>query len=515
MCNQKNVIKAIRASFILLSVFIYGLVPVNAQEYSPYYTNPQCRTYLNYLINRGKINLSHPLSQPYQANELLDSLLVDKSNIDSYFTRLLIKDLKKLSTAHDLFIEDGKLIVGADGSYGYNSNESKRTYYAANASLDYSYKNFGLRYKYTIDERYKDNTDFFGAMGKLETKVQGRASEAYLQVQGKNIQLFMGRMNRNFGIMSDPGLLISDNPFSYDHLAFTFHNRLLKYTAIFGRLNDIYGYDIRDSVPQYNWNTRFISIHRFELYMTKKLELAFTETMLFGGKDQSPQFQYLNPANIFFFSKMSDRKSYHEGNANAMMSFEFQYKPVRKLTLFTQFLLDDMDFTSRLRAIYPDRVGLKARVIYADPIPGSQVSLTYNRISNWTYNSFYTWGNHTFFGQSLGYPMNGVENLTLDIDVFSLSPFILNFRIKAEQYRQQDLNAPYLAVKTEFPIGLPQQSISAKLKTTWIPKSYFTADLEMEYISFNNYNHIQGANKSFLNVMLNAKFIGVFELFNK
>ncbi|NWJ51480.1 MAG: hypothetical protein HXX14_11510 [Bacteroidetes bacterium] len=498
-----------------MSIFIYGLMPVYAQEYSPYYTNPQYQQYLNYLINSGRINLSHPLSQPYQVNELLDCLLTDQNDNDSYFTRLLNKDLKKLSSTENSLNEYGKLIASTDGSYGYNSNESKRTYYTANASLDYLYKNFGMRYKYALDERYKDNTVYFGAMGKFETKVEGRATEAYLQWQGTNIQLFMGRMNRNFGIMGDPGLLISDNPFSYDHLAFIFHNRPLKYTAIFGRLNDIYGYDIRDSVPQYNWNTRFLSIHRFELRITKKLEVAFTESMLFGGKDQYPLFQYLNPANIFFFSKMSDRKGYQEASANDLMSFEFQYKPFHKLTLFSQFLLDDMDFTKRLRAIYPDRIGLKARIIYADPVPGSQVSLTYNKISNWTYNSFYTWGNYTFYGQSLGYPMNGVESLSLDIDAFNLSPFMLNFRFKAEQYRQQDLDAPYLAIKTKFPIGIPQQGISAKLKTIWVPKSYYMADLEMEYISFNNYNNIKGVNKSFLNVMLNAKFIGVFELFKK
>jgi hypothetical protein len=247
--------------------------------------------------------------------------------------------------------------------------------------------------------------------------------------------------------------------------------------------------------------------------LSNKIEIAFTDVILFGGKDAFPQFQYLNPVNFLFMSKMSDRKGYEETNANALMSFDIYYKPSNNLTLFGQLLVDDVDFTKSLRAIYPDRLGFSGKIIYTDLLPASQIYISYNRISNWTYTSFYTWGNYTFYGKSLGYPLNGVENVRFGFDTFKHYPFMLGFEFTAEQYRVQDLNAPFIAVKTDFPIGIPQKSLSLKLNTTFIPNSFISASLSTEFITYNNYGFIESQKQSFFNIFLTLKMQGIFKLF--
>lgn len=502
---------------------IGGLANTFGQGFSPYYTNSTYQKYLNYLVNSGKLKVDHPLSQPYSVEELSDSLkengfpLIPNPSplVSPGWLSLLKTDLdKRYNTPSRQDSLKGNLIIGleAGDKNTYNKNTNTNDFFG-DVFAYYSYKNFGLYSSVTADEAYKRDTMYFGTPGKLENKVISRSDESYLQWQNKNFTFFAGRISRNYGLAGESSLILSNESFSFDHLAIIFKNSFLKFTILFSRLNDIYGFDIRDTVAKYQWDKRFLAIHRFEVSLSKKIEIGFTDVILFGGKDAFPQFQYLNPVNFLFMSKMSDRKGYEEGNANALMCFDLYYRPFDNLTLFGQFLIDDVDFTKSLRAIYPDRLGYSAKVIYTDLFPASQVFLSYNRISNWTYNSFYTWGNYTFYGRSLGYPRNGSENLKLGFDSFKFYPFMLGLEILAEQYRVQDLNAPFIAVKTDFPLGIPQKSLGLKFNSTFIPNSFVSANLTTEFVSFDNYGFIKSQKQSFFNIFLTLKMQGIFKLF--
>jgi hypothetical protein len=505
-----------------------------SQGFSPYYSNSTYQKYISYLINSGLIRVEHPLSQPYTCEQILDSLSTDDNSLSfldsesnanqsdelSAFNKhswswLLRKDLSErfVHVAKEDSIK-GNLIVGIEAGDRYNYvNKKSPNYFFGGVYASYAFRNFGLYSNVRVDEEFRKDTVYFGSTGKLENKVISRSDETYAQWTGKNLTLFAGRINRNFGYPGETSLILSNVSYSFDHFAFTFNNKAFKYTYIFGRLNDIYGFDIRDSVRTYNWNKRFLSIHRFEVSLSKKIEIAFTDVILFGGKDAFPQLQYLNPVNFLFLSKMSDRKGYEESAANALMCIDFYFKPSNRLTLFGQLLIDDMDFTKKLRAIYPDRIGYSGKVIYTDLFPASQVYLSYYRISNWTYTSFYTWGNYTYYGKGLGYPLDGVENVRLGLDTFKHYPFILGFEFTAEEYRLQDINGPFIAVKTDFPIGTPQKSVSLKFNTTFIPNSLISANLSTEFIIYQNYGFVKSQKQSFFNIFLTFKMQGIFKIF--
>jgi hypothetical protein len=258
-----------------------------------------------------------------------------------------------------------------------------------------------------------------------------------------------------------------------------------------------------------------MSLHRLELKLNPKLHIGLSESVIFGGRDNSPQLKYISPSSVFFLSKMNDRKNDLEGSANALMSIDILFKPTKKMTFYAQGLIDDIDFTKFLRSVYPDRLGILAKVIVSDPIPASQLSMTYAKISNWTYNSFYTWGNYTYYGKSLGYPQHGLEKLELTFNYFGMSSFMLNGRLGFEQYRRQALMAPFIAKKTAFPIGIPTKNIFFGGGFQWFPSRHLLFGTDFKLNRIENENHV------FSNIVYQAqgdfsvKIFGFFDFIDK
>ncbi|MEZ5149492.1 MAG: hypothetical protein R2759_21080 [Bacteroidales bacterium] len=152
-----------------------------------------------------------------------------------------------------------------------------------------------------ILKAFKNDTAYFEGTGKVTDEVLGRASEAYLQWNLKNFSFFLGRLGRNFGINNEPGLLLSNNPFSYDHLALKFSNKVLNFTFLLTRMNDLYGYDIRDSVPVYSWNRRFLSVHRLKSLCCKTWKLPSVRAFCLAGRIKVSDSNTLILLTLSFF----------------------------------------------------------------------------------------------------------------------------------------------------------------------------------------------------------------------
>jgi len=481
-----------------------------AQQATPYFTNNNDQKYITYLINSGKLKLDHPLCQPYTYEELNKALPKKQTEYDKHWCDNIYQQTDKISSI-DTSYGSAYLEGAAFGHMNYNENKTTSDL-SLNPALGYFYKNFGMFYRLDANTAYLKDTLYFGSIGKMLEKNFARASDAWIQLDGKHTRIFAGRMSRNYGIPLIQGLLISNNPFSYDHLAFEAFNHNLKFTYFVTRLEDINGYDIRDSVPVHTLSKRFLTFHRLDFAIGKKLQMAISEAILFGGKDNFPMFQYLNPLNVYFLSKMSDRKNYQEGSANALMCIDLFFKPIKKISIYGQFLVDDIDFKKSLSDTFPNRLGFLGEIVYSDPFPGTQIYLNYNRINNWTYNSFYTWGNYTFYGKSLGNAMNKLESITLGMDIFRYSPFIISLDIKHSRFRKQDMESPFIAIKTNFPIGIAEQITSTGFELVYYPTYNIHISIGADYGYYKNYNHISANNKCMPSVFCKLSLIDIKSL---
>ncbi|PIQ47507.1 MAG: hypothetical protein COW03_14775 [Cytophagales bacterium CG12_big_fil_rev_8_21_14_0_65_40_12] len=477
------------------------------QDDSPYYLNGAFDEYIEYLLHSGRINISHHLNQPFTVKQLFEALRKDSLLQQESMAVLLMKDLNRYLPQD---AGKGKLLLGLDLSPSLKSSFGEMTSddFRGTTSIGYSYKNLIAYSAYTADTEYLNDTLLFGSVGKLLNQNFARTSTSYLRYDSDHFRLFYGRLDRNFGLLNTTSLIMSDNPFSYDHFSFQWFNKVFKYSFSAARLDDKFAFDSRDSIPEPAWHRRFYTFHRLDLSLSDNLKMALTETILYGGESQQVVPAFFNPMNIFFLSKASDRKGLEEGNANALGSLEVYYKR-KKLAFFAQFLVDDMDFTKALRKEFPDRIGFLSRVILTDLVSKSQMKFGYEIVSNWTYNSFYTYGNYTFNGSSLGFPVNGFEGLIISYDYYGIDKFLLSADIGINRRRNQNLEVPFTGVKSEFPIGTAQKQAEAKFKIRYLPKVNLSIEMNLGYERIRNYLNKTGNSTNFLNASLTATYIGL------
>ncbi|OEK06767.1 capsule assembly Wzi family protein [Roseivirga misakiensis] len=479
---------------------------LRAQDDSPYYLNGAFDEYIEYLIHMERIQITHHLNQPFTAKVLYDAISKDSLLKEEYMAGLLLKDLKRYLPEETT---KGKLILGLDASPKFQNIRDKASgEFSATPSVSYSYKNILAYSAYTANTEYLNDTLLFGSVGKLLNENFGRTSTSYLRYDSDHLRVFYGRLDRNYGLINTSSLIRSDNPFSYDHFSFSWFNKHFKYSFSAARLDDVFGFDSREESPVSDWNRRFYSFHRLDLSLSNRFKIALTETILYGGERQQVVPAFFNPMNIFFLSKASDRRGLEEGNANAFGSIELYYK-TKRTAFFAQFLIDDMDFTKALREQFPDRVGFLSRVIFTDLVPKSQFKIGYEILSNWTYNSFYTYGNYTFNGSSLGFPVNGFEGLTVNFDYFGLDKLYLSFDLFLNQRRDQDLGVAFTGEKSEFPIGIAQKLKELRFRARYLPKVNLSFDLQVGYESISNYLNQDNNNENFFNLTLSASYSGL------
>lgn len=497
-----------------LLVVLFSFLVVNAHGAG--FADSKFDDYLGYLINSNKLYLTHPLSQPFRIQDIDFASYSGGRTDDSHFD--LLK--QSIDSYRDFNMNDGigSLYIGSGiGAFASAGSDTMDFSPFGHFKSQYLFRDVSTAFHIRADNSYKYDTDYFGnAVGKLQYPIRTRTVESYIGYEKPYGNFFIGRVSRNFGLINEPSLILSSNAHSFDHALFSIQNNRLKFTALHARLHDVFGYDVRTEEEEDSyWNKRYLAFHRLELSLADNLKLAFSESMLYGGKNQQPMYQYLNPINVFFIAKLGDRQGYEEGNGNALSSVELFYKPRHNLTFFGQFLIDDMDFTKELRERYPDRIGFSGKFILSDPIPGSQMYLTYNRVSNWTYNSFYTFGNYVSYGRSLGFPMHGYEGLAIGFDVFPKIMYQVSLALSCERYRNQDLKSPFIADKTSFPIGIDQRDTSLMLKLVHLPFTWLFVSLENKLSIINNAEHVNGRQRTSFSSSLVFSIDGLWKINQK
>ncbi|MBW7869276.1 MAG: hypothetical protein H3C31_13245, partial [Brumimicrobium sp.] len=370
---------------LVISIFQFNL---EAQS-SFYYTDGSKFKIIEYFINTGSLDLSYPLIKPYDINELKREL--KQVNRQSRYYELLSDDLNSYKTGTE---EVQSVFLKGEVKVNFESGQITKSRNGFKISANYPVGNFALKTSFQFDQNFKDDPTYSGELGEW---YYGRFDEGYVNYSDTSLGVYAayGRVQRNLGFYSSHSLILSDNPYSYDHLWLQYKNDLFSFSSIFARLEDKYGYDnrVKDS-SSYGWYKRFFSLHRLDVNLTNNFKLALTEVVLYGGKNQQLLSYYLNPLVPFYISKTNERRSTDESDANIYLALDLWYKPFKNLTLYSQVFIDDIDFKAENRAKFPERKAIYGNVTVTDfVVPFSQFGVSYTWVENWTYTSFYTWAN--------------------------------------------------------------------------------------------------------------------------
>lgn len=461
---------------------------------------------LTYLITRGDVEPRFILRQPYLAREVLPGL--EKAGASprlAHWARLARYDLDPLLPA----VEQGNASFAPEVNFcdtllAGDGSPVNHYRYDWGGVLTMPRTAAGLRV--AMNRAFIDDPLYPGDVSESDW-IYARVEDAYLALELRPLRFFLGRMKRNWGAPESPGLLLSDHPYSYDHVGLEVASRRLALSWLFTRLDDMEGAVDTQNLPDTTITaTRYLAVHRLDFVVAPWLQAAFSEAFLYGGDGVDPYLQFLNPLNNYYGSQRNDGVQ-----GNAFYSLDIYVKPSARTAAILQLLLDDFvinndtEDTTSGRDIYPDRLGVQATLQAADLLlPGLFTRLAYVRVWNDTYLSFRTWENLIVRGKSLGYPETGVEAFTFDGSYWSGSRWTFRWRASAQRSGNRNLNMPFPAHKDPFPAPPVQRSLTTEVGFRYVPDPVVSLGLQTGATWFRNRDNVEGRNERQFRIMLDV-----------
>lgn len=473
---------------------------------------------IDYRVNSGELSPAFVLNQPYRLDEIRSGAGDDRWGqlvgryVDHFYggareARLVLygRDNLSLVSKSNLPGRNPVLAAPVDDVFLFDNNSGNHYNFAA--FLHLKLPHFSLVNRTVINSELLDDPLYFGDSSSW---LYGRNNDAYLNVNFSGFDFFLGRMDRNWGTLRSPGLILSNAPYSYDHLQLSYTASKLKFSMLISRLEDMPGQDFESDYPDSLFEARkFLSAHRLDIALSPRLQFALTEVAIYGGPGRDFEFGYLNPAALFYLVQRNNLQQ-----ISGLWAVDLFYKPHAKVNFNVQFLLDDFIVNNVPdqddRAAHPDRMGISMKISQADLwLPGLQTGLNYTRIGNRTYQSFRTWENFNYHGKGLGYPAASIERLGLDAAWFNAYPAIFKFTASFQRSGEARLTDMFNGEKDDkFPVGTVERVWQFGLKTRYVFNHWSQFTTEAGYESYTNMNHVPGQDVGFFKFILglNATF---------
>jgi hypothetical protein len=252
-----------------------------------------------------------------------------------------------------------------------------------------------------LENRLNTDPDF---AGRTDRRIAGRMEDAYVAAQWRYAELFFGRVGRNWGPAPLQGLMLSNAPFTYDHLFGRLGGQRLNISVLLARLDN-------DSIGLGNEVNRYLAAHRFAVRW-RGFEAAIAESFLYAGQGRTFEPSLANPFTIYGLNWRNEKI---EGN----LLVTGQLAARTRLGLFSgELLIDDIqidrcDPTCR----EPSSYGL---TLTAEGVPaplGQRFFGSYTRVSSLTYRTPLGAERYTSFDVSLGRAFSDYDEWKVGADV--------------------------------------------------------------------------------------------------
>lgn len=313
----------------------------------------------------------------------------------------------ELNSATSTDSSDLRILVRAEASADIRSLRPDR--HDESAGLG-----FGGRFGNVVfDARFLRAPHLLGAIDSTEHRdpdVQSpreegliRPMEGYLKADFAShggafgVELFFGRMARNWSPLLDESLILSGRALSFDHFGLALRSKHLTFSHLIARLN---GMNYRNSASD-SWQraNRFMSIHRLDIRVRNSLRFGITESTVYGGPGASFDPALMNPFTSYRLTAIQDSDDHAN---NTLLALDGFVNIAGRASLFGQFLFDDFLRRPDIQDRWAASLGLDLR----DPPPLESVTLGLRGTvaSSYVYNTFRPWERYLIEGRSLGAP---------------------------------------------------------------------------------------------------------------
>lgn len=472
---MKNILK-----FFILFYWLnlYTITTLYAQKESWFYPlQPEVYEYFDYILAQEDSSIKFPLQQPYEFSRV--RLLPEQR-----------KEADKISQIHHLFKYDAiNPFVRVGGKY----IQDKRSplYYEMDGGLSFTNNTVTFFTQFSFHREFKYDKKFAGNLSDADHWVFGRFQEAYLHIHRNHWTFFVGRTYRNWGTLNEYSLILSNNPYSYEQMYFSYEYKKLKYSLLFAQLDTrdalIFKKDAPDSIQTIPDALRFLIAHRYEIMLSKNFQIAFTQAATYGGENRQVEWAFFNPMNPNFMLQHNEKLE-----NDGFLSLSIFWRLKKGVTFWGQFLGDDIVINNdpgvNATALYPNRLGLQGILKMSDfLIPHSLWAIKYNRIWNRTYQSVNTWENYHYREYSLGYPVPASEEISLKMNVWHLFPLYIKSELTYGQYGAVSITDYFPMKKEPFLVRPLIKNVIFNLNAKYFYSSRFRMFTEITYRQHPNH----------------------------
>ena len=295
-------------------------------------------------------------------------------------------------------------------------------------------------------------------------------------------ELFFGILDRNWGPSGVQGALLSDNPYSMDHLGVALGTRRVQLQFIATQL------DTRTD-PSGAPVNRFMTQHRIWIHPRGRWTLAFWNGAIVSGVGRQPEPWFLNPAGLTYF------RSSMVLDINDFVGVEIERRA--RVTLFGQFMLDDIQVSRNglgdlEPASFALTVGAKGRAV----TPSATWTFFYTQVANPTYRTARPTEEALYNGLGIGRNFADYDQATAKLGVLLGPTLLVEPEVTVLRQGEGDPRLPYPS-EAQFPItpvlfeGVVQRTVRLALGGSWQLRGVsVTGNAGVHLLS--NYDHAAG-----------------------
>jgi hypothetical protein len=451
----------------LLLVFAAAPAALAAQEASPYVPlNHWAMPFIEHLISASVIADPSPLTRPLRERAIVQVLTAaDTTSLDgsvqSTIRRLLREFQPTELRAH--YRVDGDLGAAAATHAVRDPLELGRG--IPPRAIDeraFGHAGFDLKLLVgplvavthpVVDTRLEHDPDWYA-----QADNSTRFAEAYISGQWRLGEVFFGILDRNWGPSGVQGILVSDNPYSMDHLGVTLSWRGIQLQWMATQLNTL----LDSTGAPVN---RYMMHSRLWIHPQGRWILALWNGAVTSGVGRQLEPWYLNPATLSVF------RTSNGTNANIFMGLDVERRA--RITLFGQFMVDDIQVSRKVPTdLKPLSHALTIGAKGGLAAGRASWILFYTQVANLTYRNEDDFQTPLYFGLGTGRNFDDYDQATAKVSLILRPTLALAPEITLLRQGEGDPRLPH-PLPPEYPSsavlfqGIVERTVRVALGGSW------------------------------------------------
>jgi len=453
--------------------------------------------YVEHLIRAGVLQGLDPLTRPLKRADVARAVAkVDTTDLAESVKsslRLLAQELEERPDTVRWKVEANVAAQGASDASRWTvrpEREKSGLFWLGGLTGSLEFPHVGIVTSPYFDTRMLRDAQFTGYKQRF---IAGWNAETYILASWKYFEAFFGSEPRNWGPPEVDGLLLSPNPYPYDHLMVRLGPRRFRLELIATQLNDLP--TSQTGLP----GKRFLSLHRLVILPSDRLGLALSEGVLYadtGGPSRSVEPWYLNPANLWLIVDANGLG----GVTKDFVQLDATYLFGRSLRFAGELFANDIkvDKTTPTNPEKPEELGYTLSMTGAALGGAASWSAFYTRVDNNVYQTQKgTQFQYSLRGVGLGRDQIDYDQWTLRVNSLAATRALVGGELTYIRQGEGSFAKPFppfntLSDSLRFLTGIVERTLRVAVQANWTPIYGVNLSTDIGRHFIWNANHVQG-----------------------